>query len=86
MTAQKEHRETNRHKGPTAMMTNDRTFYSWATAKNDNGTFSAVVTRHGENVATEELKRVPCKSRAIAKAHGIKWCRYLIQEHNKVAA
>lgn len=63
------------------MMTPDRTFYSWKTTKNENGTFDAVVTTWTDTTASIELKRVPCATRARAKTHAIKWCRYLTAQH-----
>jgi hypothetical protein len=68
------------------MMTADRTFYSWSTVKNEKGTFDAVVKTWDDTSPTVELKRIPCATRARAKTHAIKWCRYLAHEHKKAAA
>jgi len=63
------------------MMTSDRTIYSWRTAKNENGTFDAVVVKMTDHKPTEVIKRVPCNTRAQAKGHAVKWMRYLQANH-----
>lgn len=66
------------------MMTADRTFYSWATQQNEDGTFNAVVTTTSQTAPRPvELKRVICASRARAKTNAVQWCRFLIADHNK---
>ena len=64
-------------------MTAKITFH-WATKKTATG-FEAIVRQGtqrttpnatGSYVDSIEMQRVPCKSRAIAKTHAIKWCQY----------
>lgn len=60
--------------------------FHWATHKNEAGQFEAIVRKdvsratpneRGYYVDSTEVKRIPCKTRAIAKNHAIKWARYL---------
>lgn len=62
-----------------------KTIFNWATHKTEAGTFEAVVCKsvtrdtpnaNGFYADRTELKRVPCKTRAIAKSHAQKWVRY----------
>ena len=62
-------------------------FYSWRTSKNENGTYSFVVTKNisqtealenGRYVLTTVAKtETGFKTRARAKGRAIKWMRYL---------
>lgn len=62
------------------------TTFTWNTRKTASGTFEAVVSKfesrstpnaQGLYADTVEIKRIPCKTRAIAKTHAQKWVRYL---------
>ena len=63
-----------------------KTFYSWRTSKNENGTFSFVVTKNvGQTQALENGRyclttvaktQTGFKTRARAKSRAIKWVQY----------
>ena len=63
-----------------------KTFYSWNTKKNEDGTFSFVITKNvsqaeqlpnGRYCTTEVVKtETGFKTRAQAKGRGMKWLRY----------